>query len=44
MFMLEPTEEISGLEAREMPDFLHNSLSDIMEEEGPSSDVRTMLL
>ncbi|XP_076442581.1 ral GTPase-activating protein subunit alpha-1-like isoform X3 [Babylonia areolata] len=38
LFMLEPSEAILGLEAREMPDFLHNSLSDIMEEEGPSSD------
>ncbi|KAL8608299.1 hypothetical protein ACOMHN_042166 [Nucella lapillus] len=38
LFMLEPSEAILGLEAREMPDFLHSSLSDIMEEDGPSSD------
>lgn len=38
--MLEPGESTVGLEPREMADCLHNSLSDIMEEEGPSSDVR----
>lgn len=44
LFMLEPSEAVGGLEARDMPDFLHSSLSDIMEEEGPSSDVRKALL
>ncbi|XP_025103645.1 ral GTPase-activating protein subunit alpha-1-like isoform X4 [Pomacea canaliculata] len=38
VFMLEPGESTVGLEPREMADCLHNSLSDIMEEEGPSSD------
>ena len=39
--MLDPGEAMLGLGSRDMPDFLSNSLSDIMEEEGPSSDVRT---
>ena len=39
--MLDPGEAMLGLGSRDMPDFLYNSLSDIMEEEGPSSDVRT---
>ena len=44
MFMLEPDDDNIGMqEGTDLPDFLHNSLSDIMEEEaGHASDVRAL--
>nr|KAG5712285.1 hypothetical protein BaRGS_023864 [Batillaria attramentaria] len=44
LFLLEPSEAMEDLEQRDMPDFLHNSLSDIMEEEdSPSASALSLI-